>query len=268
MCAPDPPDMSGQQEAARESAKLAREQWDLYRDQVFPRVLAEMERQGATGERLGLAAERQQNLNIEQQQRFSDRFWNTQVPLENEIIASARSYDTEANRERLAGQATADVTQQFNIQRDAGARGLTRMGVNPNSGRFAQLRTQMDAAEALGRATAANSARERAEAVASAKMNEAAALGRGLPGFSSDSARISQGWGGQAGNTMGMSGATAAGSSLGNAASTSGQLWGNAGNIYGDIARTQAEVSANSPFNTILGAAAGVGSSWALGKVG
>ena len=267
MCAPDAPDTSGQQEAARESARLAREQWELYRTEVFPRVLAEMERQGEVGERLGLAAERQQDYNLEQQKRFNDRFWGTQVPLEDQIIADAREYDTEAKQERLATQAMADVAAGFENQRGIAERGMTRMGVNPNSGRFAQLRLQMDNAEALGRAAGATAARDRAEAVADAKMKEAAALGRGLPGFGSTAAQIAQGWGGQGMNTMGMSGATAAGGSLGSAASTSGQLWNTSGNIYANIANTQVQAEANNPMNTILGAAAGAGTRFGLGKM-
>lgn len=112
----------------------------------------------------------------------------TYRPLEARYVAEARAAQDPrmiaAEAKKSAGEAVADVRQQFRLQRLADRRGLTAMGVNPDSGRFVEANRSASTAEALASAGAANIARRSSiaqnEAEADGKMANAINLGKGL----------------------------------------------------------------------------------------
>jgi hypothetical protein len=258
-------------EASDRQADLAERQYDDYVTHFQPKILSGME----NADRMAQAAEartaEQFAFDRDQSAKYADRYWGRQVPLEDQIIDRARNYDTEANRERLAGMAMADVQSGFD---NAFWRGLQRMGVNPNDGKFAAMSNQNAIALAAQRAGAANSTRFRAEEIASAKLNEAAALGRGLPGFQTNSSQMALGWNNANANAgaMGMN-AAVQGSGANNAAySTGSNLWGASSNtaINGLNAynNTFSSFAQHDPMQGVYGSIAGLGTGYAGMKLG
>jgi predicted house-cleaning noncanonical NTP pyrophosphatase (MazG superfamily) len=156
-------------------------------------------------------------------------------PLEERLVKEAEEYNTEANREKLASQAAADVQQSYGVAQQQNARALTRMGVNPNAARFGVLNNQLALRQAADTAGAMTKARNDAEAMGFARRMDAAGLGRNLAPNASTAYGVSLNASGQAGDSAMragnfMSGAYGQGSNmLGQATSA----FGTAGNIYG-----------------------------------
>lgn len=125
-----------------------------------------------------------QNESLKQGREYYDYLKNTYRPLEQQLVADAQSYNTEAKREELAQQAAADVARAHSVQQAATNRSMAAMGINPNSGRFAGQQRQSDLALAAQRANAMTGARTQAEATGYARQMDAASLGRNLSGAS------------------------------------------------------------------------------------
>lgn len=125
-----------------------------------------------------------QDESLKQGREYYDYLKNTYWPLEQQLVADAQSYNTEAKREELAQQAAADVARANTTQRQSTARTMASMGINPNSGRFAGQQRQSDLAMASQRANAMTEARTQAEATGYARKLDAASLGRNLSGAS------------------------------------------------------------------------------------
>lgn len=102
--------------------------------------------------------------------------------VEDQILADAVDYDTEANRTQLAGQATASVNQAFANVKGQANRDRDRAGVNRSAGRAQASDDQMRIAQAAGMSGAANSARTQATTTALARKMDAVGLGKGLVG--------------------------------------------------------------------------------------
>lgn len=156
-------------------------------------------------------------------------------PLERGIVADAASFDTEAKREQLAGSAAADVNAAFTNARGQENRALQRIGVNPNSGRFAALNEQLTLGQAGALAGAKNQARMDAENMGFARKMDAAGLGRGLATNASTAYGVSLNASQQArAGAMapaGLMGAGYTGAQQGYSSAASS--YGQAGNIYG-----------------------------------
>lgn len=189
--------------------------------------------------------------------------------LQDSIVAEANSFDTEGRRQELAAQASADVAQAFGLQRDQTMRQMSRIGANPNSGKFMSMSNQLDMAEASAKASAANKTREAARLEGMTIKNNAANMMAGYPGMGMQATGAGAGFG-AAGLNVANSGLAGMNSGFGAAGTMGGQLGQNAAGMYNAQANyknSQDQIAASSdPFNTILGAAAGVGTSWAMGK--
>jgi hypothetical protein len=81
----------------------------------------------------------------------------------------------------MAGQAAADVTQAYAGALDQNQRNMERMGVNPNSGRFAALTNEINLNKAKDTAGAMNKARNDTEMQGIALRTGAAQFGRNMP---------------------------------------------------------------------------------------
>lgn len=102
--------------------------------------------------------------------------------LEDTIIQDAQTFNKQQQTDQFAGRAAADTQQALATQQGIANRNLTRMGINPNSGRFAQLNSQFALGGAGMTAGAKNNARFQADAMGRQITGNAAALGRNLPG--------------------------------------------------------------------------------------
>ncbi len=241
MCAPDAPDTSGQQAAALQQAALSAEQLDFAK-QIYADTAPDRATAAASAVR---AAEQQFQAGEAQTalaKDYADYNRNTFRPLEREIVDSARAYDTEDRRSQAAGQAVADVSQQFKTASGSLMRNNARMGINPSSGASASLMQTAALEEAKAKALGATTARRNVEQIGVARMADAANLGRNLPSSQSTAAQVAL----QQGNS------SVANSQLPLAIAQSGAAGVNAGfngaqrglegasNSFGSIAKLQA----------------------------
>lgn len=260
----DAPDMSGANEAAVGQMQIAKEQWADYRDKFAPVLLDQMQDQIDIGRDSYELARDQQEFQTGLTRKYDDRYWNVQVPLEDQIVQEAREFDTDRERERMAGTARADVEQAFGAAQGGLRREMGRMGLNPSDPRYFAMNRQMASDKALATATAMNKTREAARQMGWSRRTDAAALGRGLPGFSGDSSRVAMGWGGQGmqAGGMGMQGALGAVGGMNSTATSAGNNFSGAGQTFTNIAGIKQKASeANSQM---LGTVAGAAGSMAM----
>lgn len=188
--------------------------------------------------------------------------------LQDRMIGDANSFNTEAKGEQYAAQATADVGMQAEMARQAQTRGLQRMGVNPGSGKMLAVQSQMGLSEAAAKAGAANKVREAARLEGYGLTDRASNALSGYPAMGMATTGSGAGFGAN-GLNIANQGLAGMNSGWGAAANTAGAMGSNATGMYGAQANyknQQDQIAASSdPFNTVLGAAAGVGTSWALG---
>lgn len=249
---PDAPDMSGANEAARAGAAMSKEQWEWTK--------ARQPKLDAQADAMIKMGQDQYNLNREGQvfqqglmKRQDDRYWNSIAPMEDEMFADARNFDTESRREELAGLAGADVNQGFSAASEQQARGLARMGVNPNSGKFLAMGNQMAMAQATALANAQNKVRAAARLEGYSRKVDATAMGKGLSGFNSGTMQgFASGALGATG--VGMNGLGSASQQFNNGASSAANGMQNASQSL----RENAIQSAKSPgFDAVMGMVSG-----------
>ena len=172
---PPPPDYTpiagGQIESAQIAAQVAREQLQWAKEQyaqdrqindkVIDRALRISEDEAKAGK--------------ETRDRYNTAF----RPVEDDLLAEYRSYNTDAKRDELAGRATATVGAQFDAARQAAVRDLESYGVDPSQTRSGALDLGVRVAQAAATAGAANTARLQAEDQRRALRSEAINLGSG-----------------------------------------------------------------------------------------
>lgn len=240
------PDMSGQNEAARMTAALSKEQLDwakqIYAESAPERAAATARANEVSD--LQLDGTRKQ---IALGDRLAARTRTVAEPLEDRIIADANSYDSQARKDEAVGKAVGDVTLAAARARDMEHTNLSRMGVNPMDGAYGAGAGARETAITLGQAGAANRARTQVETIGAAKRNDAAALLRGLPGTQATAAQMAlSGGNSSVGNaTTALAPDRQAQITLGDAYSGARQGYSQAGNMYGDIARTEAQSNSN-----------------------
>ncbi len=260
-------------EAAQRQADLAERQYSDYREEIRPRELAELDRSTAASRAAEERAGKQFDFEYGNSQKYSDRYWNTQVPLEDSLVEDAQKFSTDAEYERQAGMATSDVRGNFERMRSAMDRDSQRRGVNPGSGAAMALAQEAATAEALAGAGASTSARFNAQQVGFQRRADVAALGRGLPGFSAGSSQLANGV-----NNTGLNagqaglGAVSAASGINNAAASTGSnLWGASVNTAATGANAfnqSLNTAYRSPSNTFAGSIAGGMSQYGFNRLG
>jgi len=208
-------------------------------------------------------------------QAQADRQWSlgkraqldaAQAPL----LAEAANFNEAARRGALMEQANADIGAAFDSAQGQQARQLARMGVNPSSGRAIAMSNASELDQARARAAAGLKVTEAARAEGLQLKTNAANMLSGYPAMASGNTNSGFGFGtagvGLANNSLAgqNAGFNAAGGLAGQMGSNATGMW----NAQANYKSQQDQIAASSdPFNTILGAAAGVGTSWALGKI-
>lgn len=109
--------------------------------------------------------------------RYEDKF----LPLEDKFIQDAQDWGSDANKDKAAAEARADVMKSAEIQKGAAARDMARMGIDPRSGKYSGVTAAQDTNVALAAAGAGNLARDRIKKEGVAMSADAINLGRGLP---------------------------------------------------------------------------------------
>lgn len=197
------------------------------------------------------------------QQSQEDRSWmlgrrNQLAGVQDQLVSEARSFDTEAKREELAGQAAADATRSFDAARAQSMRAQMARGVNPASGQALALGQQAELTKALGLTAAKNNARTAARVESRGLLDRANNALAGYPAMSMQATGQGAGLAGsginlvnnagagmnagvtQAGQVAGQMGSNATsmwGAQANREANLQGESgWGNAGSIMGGIA--------------------------------
>ncbi|MDE4918263.1 gas vesicle protein [Cupriavidus metallidurans] len=106
------------------------------------------------------------------------RYKKVFAPLEDSMVSEAQNYDTPAQYERAAGEASGAVTQAFGKARDR----LTRTpGLDPTSAAYTAGLSDLDRQQAATDAVSQNAARKQVQDTAWARKSDMLSLGKGLP---------------------------------------------------------------------------------------
>jgi hypothetical protein len=192
-------------------------------------------------------------------------------PLVEQSFADAKDYDSQGNIDSARGRATADVGQAFDNTAQQSQRALSRMGVNPSSGRFLEIQQRLQADKAAALAGAATGAEEGRRSGAIQLRQQASNLASGMPAQSlaQNGQALSAGASASGINTSGMNTALAtqgaAMSGLGGAASTYGNVASGYNNLYSNQLQATQMNNQNSQSQMAgLGSLVGVGASLAM----
>ena len=174
-------------ELAKEGAAVAREQLQWEKDRAAkqdPLIQKVVDQQLAAGDANAARSESQWQI-------YRDLF----APVEERMVKDANEFDSPERKERMAGEAGADVTRGYQGALEQNQRQMERMGINPNSGRFAAQNNATGIAQAKDTAGAMNKARRDTELQGMAMRQNAAQFGRNMPttGIAADSAALNAG---------------------------------------------------------------------------
>lgn len=191
--------------------------------------------------------------------------------VQDRLVKDAEEFNSEDRLNQMLGTADADVDSAFSGARGQMARGLARTGVTPGSGRSLAMNNQLTMAQAASKVAAANKVRTAARAEGMALTDRAHNALAGYPAMGMSATGAGAGYG-SAGLGLANAGLAGMNSGFGQAGSMAGGLGSNAAGMYGAMGsykNGQDQIAASSdPFNTLLGAVSGAGTSWALGKWG
>lgn len=248
---PPPPDpLIGQSAAA--NAEIGQQQVDLAKQQM-----AWNQTRAAAQDPLIAKIAQQQITSADTNTARADDQWNQYKtlfqPVENQMVADATNFDSPERQAAMAGQAGADVTSAYSGALDSNQRNMERMGVNPNSGKFAAINNETNIAQAKDTAGAMNNARQGVINQGLALRQGVAQFGRNMPntGLAADSLALN------GGNAAVSNMATGAG--INNAGvNTAGGLFGGAANSNSSagqlgLGQYQGQLNAWSGKQDILG---------------
>ena len=224
--------------AALAQANLSKEQLDWAKS-----IYAEQAPDRADSKRRANLTSDAQLQAMQKQTELTDDYANYQKstfrPLEKGVVEGAFNFDTESKRDAAEGKAAAGVQSSFDNVQDQAQRNLSRMGVNPSSGRALATSNQLGIQKAMALAGAANKARTDVELQGYARKMDAANMGRNLASNQATSAGVALSQGNSAVTNGMQSGAiNAQGNSLMQTGfSGASNSMASAGNLYGSAAQ-------------------------------
>lgn len=206
---------------------------------------------------LGLEGNRQAMAQSAADREYSLERRGVLSGLQDTLVSDAKSFNTEARRNELAAQAGADVEQAFGAQRGSTARQMARMGVNPNSGKFAALTGQMDMAQAAAKAGAMNGTRRMAREEGRALTDKATNALAGYPAMgmqaTGQGAQLAAG-----GINLANQGLAGLNSGFMSGAQVAGQMGSNATGMWGQQANYHTQNQSQDTLGGLLGGAGGL----------
>lgn len=185
--------------------------------------------------------------------------------LQDTMVEDARTFDTEAKREELAGQAAADVSQAYESSKRTQSAEMARMGINPADGKYGAASNALAAGEALAMATGKNSARTAARAEGRALTDRAQTALAGYPAMGMQTTGQGAGFG-TAAQMAANNGLAGLNSGYGQAGGMAGQMGSNATSMWGAQANHQANMQSNESVGGLLGGLGGAAAG--LAKLG
>lgn len=261
-------------QAQKQMADLSTEQWNTFKTDIYPTLLKQQEKADKRADEIWAQDKEISSFNLEQAKKSTERYEKTAIPAMEKLKADADLYNTAGYQEQMAGQAVGDIAAAEEVARQTGIQRDRSYGIDPTSGRSGLGFNANNVTAALAKASAGTQTREAAKALGLQKQANVYSMAAGLPmqSLQQSGAAVNAGGAGLAAGESGIN-ATMKASGASNAASgTAMQGWGQVGNLgvnkyQADISRYNSE-SANNPWNMVLGAAAGVGTKFALGKIG
>lgn len=203
---PDP----GIAEAQKANAEIAKEALQFSKDQ-WAELAPWREWQFATSQKAADAAINTMELQNQIAQEMWSFYSGTFKPLEQQIVAEAKAYDTPERQEKEAARSIAQVGQSFAASRENMGLDMARYGIKPEDAQLDRSRL----AEAGLTAVAANEARRNVEETGYARKMNAAQIGRGLPANQAAAAGLGLNAGNAAsGNALAAGGSTLQSSQL------------------------------------------------------
>lgn len=188
--------------------------------------------------------------------------------VQDRIANQANTFDEAGRRAQLTSEGAAGIDQSMSTAQASALRNAGRYGLSSSSMANAFANSGMQAAKL--KVLSANMARDAARAEGLQLTDRANNALAGYPAMASGLSGSGAGFGGM-GLSYSNAGLAGMNSGFGAAGGMAGQMGQNAAGMYGAMGsykNGQDQIAASSdPFNTILGAAAGVGTSWALGKI-
>lgn len=189
--------------------------------------------------------------------------------LQDRIASDANNFNEGQRTADLRAQGMADVSAATSAARNSAMRDFARRGMDPSkvADAFARQGTSQAAAAAQAGFMARNAARQEGLQLTDRANNALA----GYPAMASGLSSSGAGFGGLG---LGYANAGLAGmnSGLNSAGAMAGSMGQNAAGMYnamGNYKNGQDQIAASSdPFNTILGAATGIGTAWGLKTFG
>lgn len=174
--------------------------------------------------------------------------------LQDTMIQDAKTFNTEAKREELAGQAAADVSQAYTSARRTQAAEMARMGVNPADGKYGSMSNALSATTALASASAKNGARTAARQEGQMLIDRASNALAGYPAMGMQTTAATAGYGGM-GQSVANTGLAGLNSGYGQAAGMAGNAGNSAANMWDQQSNAyqQSQASSGATTGTLLG---------------
>lgn len=185
----DAPDMTPVYEAAKASAELGKEALAWYKQQAADQAPM-IQRASDRADQVALKQLSLMDQQLQLGQDYADYNKTTFRPAEEKLVSDAMTFNTDAERERLAGQAGADTAQAFGAARSQLVRDAGRSGIDPNDGAFKSGLTRMAGDEALQSAFLKNKTRQDSRTLGRAMLMDAVSLGRNLPSQQATAAQL------------------------------------------------------------------------------
>lgn len=259
----DAPDNSGVNAAAVANAQLSKESLDWYK-QIYAESAPDRAKAAALNEKVSGAQLDALNTNTALANDYANYAKTTFRPMEQAIVADAASFDTAGKTTEAVGKAQADVNAGFSSAQAQQQRAMSRMGVNPSSGRSMAMQNQTSIAQAAALAGASNKARTDTETLGYARKMDAANLGRGLASNQATSMGVALNAGNSATTNAGLtlSQGNQAAAQMGQGFNTAISANNSAGNLYGQAAQL------SSQDNGMMGALGGIAGAYAGSAAG
>lgn len=220
--------------------QLGRDQFDWFKGE-YARTAPARDKQEATANRTAESQIAGMDFATSEAKALSDRNKTVFQPLEDKIVSGAQTYDTPERRAQAASEASADVTASFDRAQQGATRALMRTGASPTGAVNAALVQDAALAKAKATAGATTMATRNVEQQGYARMQDAAAIGKGIIGNQGTQQQIATNTG-TAAVSAGAAGlaASTSGAGLmqtGFAGAANGLT--SAGNLYGQAQKVQ-----------------------------
>ena len=203
----------------------------------------------------------------------ADRSWmltrrNLLSNAQDQLVSDATGFNAKQRTDQFAAEAGADAQSAISLAQGQTARMQARRGISPFTNQANDPRATLGAAALL--AGSKNMARRSARQEGYALTDRATNALAGYPAMGMAATGAGAGFAAN-GVNIANAGASGMNAGYGMASDVAGRMGANATGMFNAQAQfksAQDQIAASSnPLNTILGAAAGVGTSWALGSL-